>query len=78
VLCCDTDSPQPFAPTSYCSWPGQAVAYKIGQIAILDMKKKAREKMGSAFDIKDFHRCVSNLWPFLLSPFTISISPTRS
>jgi hypothetical protein len=41
---------------SYCAWPGQAVAYKIGQIAILDMKKKAREKLGADFDVKAFHR----------------------
>jgi hypothetical protein len=33
------------------------VAYKIGQIAILDMKKKAREQTGASFDIKAFHRC---------------------
>ena len=33
------------------------MAYKIGQIAILDMKHKARQRMGAAFDIRSFHRC---------------------
>jgi len=42
----------------YISWPGQALGYKIGQLEILALKRRAQEALGDAFDIKAFHDAV--------------------
>jgi uncharacterized protein (DUF885 family) len=42
----------------YITWPGQALAYKTGQIEILRMRRQAEEALGSDFDIKAFHDVV--------------------
>ena len=39
----------------YMVTPGQAVSYKIGELSIMAMRKKAQEKMGAKFDIRAFH-----------------------
>jgi len=39
----------------YINWPGQALAYKIGQLKILELRAKAESEFGNKFDIKDFH-----------------------
>jgi uncharacterized protein (DUF885 family) len=42
----------------YIGWPGQALAYKIGQLEILKLRAEAEEQLGAAFDIKAFHAVV--------------------
>ena len=39
----------------YISWPGQALAYKMGQLKIRELRDRAKEKLGTSFDIKAFH-----------------------
>jgi uncharacterized protein (DUF885 family) len=42
----------------YIVWPGQATSYKVGMIEILEMRARAREALGEAFDIRGFHDTV--------------------
>jgi prolyl oligopeptidase len=39
----------------YISWPGQALAYKIGQLKMLQLRHEAEQALGDDFDIKAFH-----------------------
>ena len=39
----------------YIVMPGQATAYKIGMIKIVELREDARQRLGDAFDIRDFH-----------------------
>ena len=42
----------------YIVWPGQACSYKIGMLKILELREKAKEKLGGDFNIKDFHSVI--------------------
>uniref|UniRef100_A0A2C9KGD4 DUF885 domain-containing protein n=1 Tax=Biomphalaria glabrata TaxID=6526 RepID=A0A2C9KGD4_BIOGL len=42
----------------YITWPGQACAYKIGEIKLKELRQKAQVTLGTQFDMKEFHRCV--------------------
>jgi uncharacterized protein (DUF885 family) len=39
----------------YIAWPGQALGYKIGQLKILELRDYASKKLGSKFNLKEFH-----------------------
>jgi uncharacterized protein (DUF885 family) len=39
----------------YIGWPGQALAYKLGQLQILKLRDEARQRLGANFDIRAFH-----------------------
>jgi len=39
----------------YISWPGQALAYKLGQLEFLKLREEAHQKLGAKFDIRRFH-----------------------
>jgi len=39
----------------YISWPGQALAYKIGQLKMLELRRKCEQALGDDFDIRTFH-----------------------
>jgi len=52
----------------YAAWPGQACAYKVGQLAIEDMRSRAEEALGTKFDLSAFHDMILGGGPL---PFNI-------
>ena len=49
--------------TRYLGWPGQAIAYKVGEKAILDVRDELQGRQGAAFDVKAFHSRVLEIGP---------------
>ena len=42
----------------YLIMPGQALAYKIGQLKIMELKQRSKSALGDKFDIKEFHHVI--------------------
>jgi len=52
----------------YITWPGQALAYKIGQLEIFRLREEARKELGDRFDIREFHVTVLQNGAVALEP----------
>jgi len=51
----------------YCTWPGQATSYKVGQTRWLKLRAEAQRRLGGRFDIRDFHDVGLSAAPMPLS-----------
>ena len=50
----------------YIAWPGQALAYKLGQMKILELRERARLALGARFEIRAFHNSILDEGPLPL------------
>jgi uncharacterized protein (DUF885 family) len=57
----------------YIAWPGQALSYYLGELAILRAREKAEKELGSKFNIRAFHDAVLELGSVPLPVLTARI-----
>jgi len=58
----------------YLGRPGQALAYKIGQLEIVRLRSEARDRLGAAFDVRSFHDAVLGHGPLPLAALAESVA----
>jgi uncharacterized protein (DUF885 family) len=39
----------------YIAWPAQALGYKMGQLKLIELRERAKQQLGSKFDIRKYH-----------------------
>jgi uncharacterized protein (DUF885 family) len=53
----------------YLGLPGQAISYKVGERAWMKAREDAKVRLGSAFNLKNFHTYALRIGPMGLDPF---------
>lgn len=53
----------------YIAWPGQALAYKIGELKMREMRALAETELGADFDQRTFHDTILNMGSVPLTTF---------
>lgn len=54
----------------YITWPGQALAYKLGQLEIFRLRDETKRRLGNSFDIREFHDVLLSNGALALAPLS--------